>query len=73
MARELSDQIETYVVLVNREEQHSLWLARKAIPAGWQKVGPTGSKAECLEYIETVWSDIAPLSVRQRLQSGARK
>jgi MbtH protein len=58
---------QTYIVLVNDEEQYSLWLSHKEIPAGWKNVGISGSKAECMEYVDKVWTDITPLSVRKRL------
>jgi MbtH protein len=61
------DRIETYVVLVNDEEQHSLWPSHKNAPTGWHNTGVYGTKAECLEYVEKVWVDITPLSVRKRL------
>jgi MbtH protein len=67
MTDETRDAMKTYKVLINAEEQYSLWPARKAIPAGWREVGPTGSKAECLEYVEKVWTDITPLTVRRRM------
>ena len=60
-----------YVVLVNDEEQYSLWLSHKDIPAGWKNVGFSGSKAECMEYVDKVWTDITPLSVRQRQAQSA--
>ncbi|WP_310620086.1 MbtH family protein [Flexibacterium corallicola] len=56
-----------YIVLINDEEQHSLWPSFKEIPLGWKQVGPTGTKAECLEYVEEAWPDITPLSVRKRM------
>jgi MbtH protein len=62
---------QTYVVLVNHEEQYSLWLSHKDIPAGWKRVGVSGSKAECMEYVDKVWTDITPLSVRKRLAQQA--
>lgn len=58
-----------YVVLINGEEQHSLWPAAKAIPEGWRQVGAEGSKAECLQYVETHWTDMRPLSLRERVAS----
>ena len=58
-----------YTVLVNDEEQHSLWPAKKPAPAGWTCVGVYGSKAECLSYVEENWRDITPRSVRDRLRS----
>jgi MbtH protein len=63
------DRIESYTVLINDEEQYSLWPARKSAPAGWRNVGIQGSKDYCLEYIEKTWTDITPLSVRKRLAS----
>lgn len=57
-----------FQVLVNHEEQYSLWPKGKEIPTGWHQVGPIGKKAECLAYVEEVWTDITPLSVRQRLE-----
>jgi len=56
-----------YQVLVNDEEQYSLWPTFKGIPNGWHQVGPIGTKQECLDYVEQVWTDMRPLSVRQQL------
>lgn len=56
----------SFEVVVNNEEQYSLWPQDKAVPAGWSKAGKQGSKAECLAYIEEVWTDMRPLSVRTR-------
>lgn len=53
-----------YKVVVNHEEQYSIWFADRDAPAGWKEVGKTGSKPECLDYIKTVWTDMRPLSVR---------
>jgi MbtH protein len=65
------DRIRTYVVLINHEEQYSLWPSHKSIPAGWSSTGISGAKAECTEYVDRVWTDITPLSVRKRLAPGA--
>ena len=65
-------RIDSYVVLVNDEEQYSIWPGRKSVPAGWHTVGVQGPKAECLEYIDKTWTDITPLSVRKRL-AGAQQ
>jgi len=70
MSTEDQDLIGTYTVLVNAEEQHSLWPSHKAIPAGWRSVGLHGSKADCLDYVEKNWTDITALSVRRRLHPG---
>lgn len=58
-----------YQVVVNDEEQYSIWLLDRPLPAGWRPVGVTGSKDECLAHIEAVWTDITPLSVRRALQA----
>lgn len=57
----------TYRVVVNGEEQYSIWRADREIPRGWRDVGKQGSKSECLEYINEVWTDMRPLSLRQRM------
>jgi MbtH protein len=53
-----------YKVVVNQEEQYSIWRADRANPLGWRDIGKTGSKVECLAYIKEVWTDMRPLSVR---------
>ncbi|GGN99354.1 hypothetical protein GCM10010112_93100 [Actinoplanes lobatus] len=53
-----------YDVVVNDEEQYSIWAAGRAVPAGWQTVGVRGSREECLEHIEGVWTDMRPKSLR---------
>ncbi|MTH98958.1 MbtH family NRPS accessory protein [Roseibium sp. RKSG952] len=58
-----------WMVLINHEEQHSLWPTFKDIPRGWTQVGPVGSKQECLDYVEKAWPDITPLSVRKQLEA----
>jgi MbtH protein len=57
-----------YQVLVNSEEQYSLWLAGQAVPNGWRQVGPTGQKQICLDYVKEVWTDMRPLSVRKAME-----
>jgi MbtH protein len=59
------DDDETYKVVVNHEEQYSIWFHDREIPNGWREAGKTGNKAECLAYIEEVWTDMRPLSVRR--------
>ena len=58
-----------YQVVANDEEQYSIWPVEKSIPAGWQHKGVTGTKDECLDYIETVWTDMRPLSLRLWMES----
>jgi MbtH protein len=60
-----------YKVVVNHEEQYSIWPADRENPAGWNDVGKTGLKPECLAYIEEVWTDMRPKSVRKRLAEGS--
>ncbi|RCJ21832.1 antibiotic synthesis protein MbtH [Nostoc minutum NIES-26] len=57
-----------YKVVVNHEEQYSIWLANLENAPGWQDAGKTGSKEECLSYIKKVWTDMRPLSLRQKMQ-----
>lgn len=66
MAGEEED-LRTYIVLVNHEEQYSLWWKDRAVPQGWSVTGPEGSKDECLRYIEEVWTDMRPLSLRKKM------
>lgn len=56
-----------YVVVVNHEEQYSIWPADREIPPGWRSAGKTGSKEDCLAYIEEVWTDMRPLSLRRAM------
>ncbi len=57
-----------YLVVVNHEEQYSIWPQWKQdLPLGWKTVGKKGSKEECLAYIEEVWTDMRPLSLRQAM------
>ena len=57
-----------YRVIMNDEEQYSIWPAEREIPLGWRDAGKTGTKAECLAYIEEVWTDMRPLSLRKKMQ-----
>lgn len=55
----------SYQVVVNDEEQHSIWATDRELPLGWRAEGMTGTRDECLAHIDTVWPDITPLSVRR--------
>jgi len=66
-ATEPAEDDKEYVVVSNHEEQYSIWPAARELPAGWKTAGPVGSKDECLDYIEEVWTDMRPLSLRQAL------
>ena len=56
---------EQFVVVVNHEEQYSIWPAGREIPTGWREADVEGGKSECLEHIARVWTDLRPLSVRR--------
>lgn len=60
-----------FKVLVNHEEQYSLWPDYKAVPTGWRETGQRGSKAECLAYVEREWTDMRPLTLRQAMDQQA--
>jgi MbtH protein len=67
----MSDQEEDdriYRVVVNQEEQYSIWFADRELPAGWREVDKQGRKPECLAYINEVWTDMRPLSLRRHME-----
>jgi MbtH protein len=57
-----------YKVVINHEEQYSIWPAERENPLGWTDVGKVGTKAECLDYIKEVWTDMRPLSLRKKME-----
>ncbi|WP_327432449.1 MbtH family protein [Streptomyces sp. NBC_01236] len=59
----------SYTVVVNDEEQYSIWPVDRDIPAGWRERGLRGSKEECLAHIQEIWTDMRPLSLRRRMES----
>jgi len=58
----------TYKVVINHEEQYSIWAADTENALGWRDVGRSGTKKECLEYIGEVWTDMRPLSLRKHME-----
>ena len=63
-----------YEVVVNHEEQYSIWPQYKGDPPlGWKKAGKNGPKAECLSYIKEVWTDMRPLSLRKHMEEMERR
>lgn len=62
-----------YKVVLNHEEQYSIWPARRDNPLGWRDAGMQGSKAECLDYIKQVWVDMRPLSLRVAMANAQAK
>jgi MbtH protein len=69
MAVEESDSTR-YSVVVNDEEQYSVWPADKALPGGWRTAGKQGNRTECLAHIGEVWQDMRPLSLRRTAADG---
>lgn len=65
-----SDEAAFHVVM-NHEEQYSIWPADRELPAGWRLAGKTGIKRECLEYIDRMWTDMRPLSLRKRMDEAS--
>lgn len=61
------DTTTEYEVVINHEEQYSIWPADRDLPAGWNRVGFRGVKADCLAHINEVWTDMRPLSLRKEL------
>jgi MbtH protein len=68
-----SEDTTLYRVVVNHEEQYSIWPVDREIPLGWRDVGKSGLKAECLAYIKEVWTDMRPLSLRKHMEEQARQ
>ncbi|MGN8273584.1 MbtH family protein [Pseudomonas sp. SMV71] len=57
-----------FLVVVNEQEQYSIWPDYRSVPDGWRALDVKGSKQECLDHIEKVWTDMRPLSLRQAMQ-----
>lgn len=62
-----------YKVVVNHEEQYSIWFADRETPLGWREVDKSGTKQECLDYIEEVWTDMRPLSLSKKMEEMAQE
>lgn len=65
------DDDRRYTVVINHEEQYSIWPEDREIPLGWKSVGKSGTKQECLDHIEEVWTDMRPLSLRKKMEEAA--
>jgi MbtH protein len=70
-AEQIDDR--TYRVVLNDEEQYSVWWADRELPAGWHAEGTEGTRAECLAHIDEVWTDMRPLSLRRRMAQQTAK
>ena len=66
-ARDEADGGRVWRVVVNHEEQYSIWPAERDLPLGWREEGKKGSREECLSHIEVIWTDMRPLSVRRQM------
>jgi uncharacterized protein YbdZ (MbtH family) len=68
-----SDEQDTqpYAVVVNAEEQYSIWPEGREVPRGWRLAGKTGLKSACLAYIGEVWTDMRPQSLREKMTMSA--
>ncbi len=60
----MSDQ--RFFVVVNSEQQYSIWDSRRDLPSGWTATGFEGAEATCLGYIDSHWTDMRPLSLREK-------
>lgn len=70
MADREDEDTRAYAVVVNDEEQYSVWPADREVPAGWRAEGVTGTKDACLAHIAEVWTDMRPLSLRRKMSQG---
>ena len=66
MATEQPADTSLYQVVVNEEGQYSIWFVDRELPPGWSAVGRSGTKEECLAYVEEVWTDMTPISLRPK-------
>ena len=73
MNRDEQEDTTIYKVVVNHEEQYSIWSDGREVPLGWRDVGKSGTKEECLAYIKEVWTDMRPLSLRQKMEEDERR
>ena len=67
MNNEEHEDNRTYRVVINHEEQYSIWPAERENALGWFDAGRQGTKEECLAYINDVWTDMRPLSLRRQM------
>jgi MbtH protein len=66
------DENARYEVLRNDEDQYSLWLAGSDVPPGWHRVGKEGTRDECSAYVDEVWTDMRPRSLREQMDAASR-
>ena len=73
MSRDEREDRTIYKVVVNHEEQYSIWPADRENALGWNDAGKSGTKEECLAYIKEVWTDMRPLSLRKEMEERERR
>jgi MbtH protein len=73
MAIDDEEDTTVYKVVLNHEEQYSIWPVDRDNPPGWRDGGKTGAKAECLAFIKEVWVDMRPLSLRKRMEEARQR
>ena len=73
MSRDDKEDNTIYKVVVNHEEQYSIWPADRENALGWNDAGKSGTKAGYLAYIEEVWTDMRPLSLRKKMDESANQ
>lgn len=61
------EDLTTYEVVVNTEDQYSIWPSGRTLPPGWRAEGKRGQKEDCLQYIKEVWTDMRPMSLRVQM------
>lgn len=69
MTQEEFEETRQYKAVVNHEEQYSIWPADRDLPLGWNYAGKMGTKRECLDFINEVWIDMRPLSLRKQMEA----
>jgi MbtH protein len=72
MSADDTDPSQAFEVVINDEEQYSIWPADREIPAGWRAVGVRGRRADCLRHIDEVWTDMRPRSLREWMAAEGR-
>lgn len=73
MKRDEQEDTTIYRVVMNHEDQYSIWRADRENPFGWKDVGKSGPKSDCLAYIKEVWTDMRPLSLRKHMEEQAKQ
>lgn len=63
------EHCDLWKVVISTEEQYSIWPVSKVVPSGWSEKGKEGTKEECLTYINEVWVDMRPRSLRELMHN----